>query len=219
MKTSVAEKNMLCRKWRKIWKYDGDVFLLLDKNSFATSHSKTFPWKPTRYNFFKEKLQLHRNYSVKKVFCNVSQNSQEKTCAGVSLCLEIFLKKIQHWCFLVNFANLGREIKSCPLWLKIGTHGILKVLIPNPGLGFWNLDPKIYFWANFGSKFQSCPFSLKTGVHSISRMLIPNPGLEFCYFDPKIHFCANLGPNIQSCLFVWKLVHMVSQRCWFLFQH
>ena len=28
--------------------------------------------------------------------------------------------------------NLGRKIKSCPFWLKIGTHGISEVLIPNP---------------------------------------------------------------------------------------
>ena len=30
--------------------------------------------------------------------------------------------------------NLGQKIKSCPFSLKIGTHGILQVLIPNPDL-------------------------------------------------------------------------------------
>ena len=30
------------QKMRKKWRYNGDIFLLLDKNSFATSHSKTF---------------------------------------------------------------------------------------------------------------------------------------------------------------------------------
>ena len=72
-------------------------------------------------------------------------------------------------------SNLGQKIKSCPFWLKIGTHGILEVLIPNPDLDFWNSDPKIHFWANLGPKSQSCPFCLKIGAHSISRMLIPNP--------------------------------------------
>ena len=52
--------------------------------------------------------------------------------------------------------NLGRKIKSCPFWLKIGTHGILEVLIPNPDLDFWNLDPKIHFWVNVDPKSQSC---------------------------------------------------------------
>ena len=48
--------------------------------------------------------------------------------------------------------NLGQEIKNCPFWLKIGTHGILEVLILNPDLDFWNSDPKIHFWANLGPK-------------------------------------------------------------------
>ena len=63
-------------------------FLLLDKNSFAASHSKTFLRTPTILNFLKDKLQLHRRCSVKKVFLRASQNSQENTCAGVSLFLE-----------------------------------------------------------------------------------------------------------------------------------
>ena len=40
--------------------------------------------------------------------------------------------------------NLGRKIKCCPFWLKIGTHGISEVLIPSPDLDFWNSDPKIH---------------------------------------------------------------------------
>ena len=32
--------------------------------------------------------------------------------------------------------NLGQEIKRCPIWMKIDTHGILEVLIPNPDLDF-----------------------------------------------------------------------------------
>ena len=50
------------------------------------------PSQPKMYNFFKDKLQLHRRCSVKKVFFNILQNYQEKTCAGVSLILETFLK-------------------------------------------------------------------------------------------------------------------------------
>ena len=96
--------------------------------------------------------------------------------------------------------NLGRKIKSCPFWLKISTHGILEVLIPNPD------------WANFGPKNQNCSFCLKIVTHSISRMLIPNPDLDFWNFDPKIHFWSNLGPKSQRC---WKLAHMVSWKCRF----
>ena len=98
--------------------------------------------------------------------------------------------------------NLGQKIKSCSFWLRIGTHGILEVLILNPDLDFWNSDPKIQFWANLGPKIQSCLFRLKIGAHNISRMLIPNPDLEFWNFDPKIHFWVNLGPKTQSCPFL-----------------
>ena len=75
--------------------------------------------------------------------------------------------------------NLGQKIKSCSFWLKIGAHGILEALIPNPDLDFWNSNPKAHFWANLGLKIQSCPSCLKIGAHSISRMLIPNPDLDF----------------------------------------
>ena len=81
--------------------------------------------------------------------------------------------------------NLGRKIQSCPFWLKIGSHGILEVLIPNPDLDFWNSDPKIHFWANLGPKSQSCLFCLKIGTHGISRMLILIPALVFSNFKPK----------------------------------
>ena len=92
-------------------------------------------------------------------------------------------------------ANLGRKIRSFLFWLKIGTHGLLEVLIPNPGLDFWNSDLKIYFGANLGPKIQSCLFCLKMGAHSISRMQILNPEIDFWNSDPKIHFWANLGPK------------------------
>ena len=84
--------------------------------------------------------------------------------------------------------NLGRKTKSCLFWLKIGTHGILEVLIPNPGLDFWNSDPKIHFWANLCPKIQSCLFCLKIGTHGISRMLIFIPTLVFWISNPNFLF-------------------------------
>ena len=108
--------------------------------------------------------------------------------------------------------NLRRKIKNCPFSLKISTHDILEVLIPNLDIDLWNSDPKIHFWANLGPKIQSCPFCLKIGTHNISRMLIPNPDLDFWNFDPKIHFWANLGPKSQSCPFCLKIgTHGISR--------
>ena len=107
--------------------------------------------------------------------------------------------------------NLGQKTKCCPVWLKIGTHNIVEVLIPNPELDFWNSDPNS-FWANLGPKIQSCWFCLKIGTHDISRMLILKPDLDFWNFDTKIHFWANLGPKSQSCLFCLKIgTHGISR--------
>ena len=57
--------------------------------------------------------------------------------------------------------NLGQKIQSCPFYLKIGSHGILEVVIPNSELDFWNVDPKINCWVNFGRKSQKSPFAWK----------------------------------------------------------
>ena len=82
--------------------------------------------------------------------------------------------------------NLGWKIQRRPFWLKMGTHGILEVLIPNQGLDFWNSDPKIHFWANLGRKSQSCYFCLKIGTNGISRMLVDSySNISFLNFQPK----------------------------------
>ena len=64
--------------------------------------------------------------------------------------------------------NLGQKIKSCSFWLKIGTHSILEVLIPNLDLHFWNSDPKIRIWANLAQKFKVLCFLWKL-VHLVSQ--------------------------------------------------
>ena len=89
--------------------------------------------------------------------------------------------------------NLDWKIKSYPFWLKIGTQGIVEVLIPNLDLDFWSSYPKINFWANLDPKIQICLFCLKIGAHSISRMQVLIQDLEFWNSNPKSHFCANFG--------------------------
>ena len=72
--------------------------------------------------------------------------------------------------------NLGQKIQSGSFWLKIGSQGMLEVLILNPDLDFWTSDPKSIFWQIWTQKLK------------------------------VVHF-------------IWKLAHMVSQGCWFLFQN
>ena len=115
--------------------------------------------------------------------------------------------------------NLGWKIQSCPFWLKIGSHGILEVLIPNPDLDFWNFDPKIYFLGKF------VPKKSKLSVLSESwytwYLEDANSYSKICFlnFQLKIPFRANLGQKSQSYPFCLKIgTHGIS-RCRFLFQN
>ena len=96
--------------------------------------------------------------------------------------------------------------------MKIDTHGILEVQIPNPDLGFWNSDPKIHLWANLGGKSQSCPFFLKIDTHGILTMLILIPTLIFWISNPKSIFEQIWAKKSQSCLFCLKIgAHVISR--------
>ena len=86
-KTSLVEKTRYAENGEK----NGNV--LLDNNSFA-----------------KDKLQLHWRCSVKQVLFNCSQNSQEKTCDGVSLFLETSLKSYSSTVVLLfNFSRFFKD--------------------------------------------------------------------------------------------------------------
>ena len=111
--------------------------------------------------------------------------------------------------------NLGWKIKSYPFWLKSVTHDILEVSISNPGLDFWNFDPKIHFWANLGPKTQGCPFCLKIATHGISRMLILIPTLVSWISNLNFLFGQIWAKKVKVVSFNWKLVHMVFWKCRF----
>ena len=113
--------------------------------------------------------------------------------------------------------NLGRKIQSCLFWLKIGTHGILEVLIPKPGLNFWNSDPKINFWANLGRKSKKCSFYLKISTHGIPRMLIFIPTL-FSKFPTLNPFLGEFGPKNSKLSSLPKHLH-ISRGYRFLFRY
>ena len=112
----------------------------------------------------------------------------------------------------------AKKLKNVHFWLKISTHGILEMLIPNPDLDFWNSDPKIHFWANLSPKIQSYPFCLNIGTHGISRMLILIPALVFWVSNPNFLFGQILAKKVNVVCFNWKLAHMISWGCWLLFQ-
>ena len=115
--------------------------------------------------------------------------------------------------------KFGAKKSKLSIKLKIDTHGISEVQIPNPNVDFWNSIPKIHFWANLGWKSQSFPFFLKIGTHGISTMLILVPPLVFWISNPKSFFGKIWTEKVKVVQFGWKLAHRVSRRCWFFCRH
>ena len=111
--------------------------------------------------------------------------------------------------------NLDQKMKSSLFWLKIGTHGILRVLIPNPDIDFWDSHHKIYFWANLGPKSQRCLFCLKIGTHGISRMVILIPTLVFWISNLNFLFGQIWNKKVKVVHFNRKLAQMASWKCRF----
>ena len=69
---------------------------------------------------------------------------------------------------IVISPNLGQKIKSCPFFLKIGTHGILTMLILIPALVFWISDTKSIFGQIWAKKVKVVQFGWKL-VRRVSR--------------------------------------------------
>ena len=103
-----------------------------------------------------------------------------------------------------NFPKFTPKIQSCPFCLKIGSHSILEVLIPNPGLELRNSDPKTLFgqiWTE-NSKLSVLPENWHSwyigGADSKSR-------LRTSKFRSQNSFLGKFGPKIQSCPFCLKI--------------
>ena len=109
--------------------------------------------------------------------------------AHFSLLPALFYPIARYWAISPNF---GRKIKSCPFWLKIGTHGILEVLIPNPNLDFWNFDHKNHFRATLGQKFKAVRFVWKL-VHVVSQGCDSESRLRSLKFRPQNPFLGKFG--------------------------
>ena len=129
------------------------------------------------------------------------------------------LKFLEFWPQNPFFGQIWVQKFKVARFVWNGTHSISRMLIPNPDLDVWNFDPKIYFWANLLPKIQSCPFCLKSGTHNTSRMLILIPALVFWISNPNFLFGQIWTKKVKVVCFNWKLTHMISRGCWFLFQH
>ena len=91
-------------------------------------------------------------------------------------------------------------------WFRIQTW-IFEILTQNPFLG------------KFGPKSQGCPFFLKISTRGISKMLLLIPTLAFWIYNPKSIFGQIWAKKVKVVHFGWKLAHIVSCGCPFLFRH
>ena len=89
--------------------------------------------------------------------------------------------KIHFW------ANLGPKIQSCLFCLKLGTHGISRMLIFIPALVFWISNSNFLFGIIWVQNSKLSVLS-KIGTHGISRMLILIPALVFWISNPNFLF-------------------------------
>ena len=87
--------------------------------------------------FFGKSEAVVRRCSVREVFLEISQNSQENTCVRVSFLIK--LQSLWHRCFPVNFAKFLRTpfFTEYLRWLPLGN-----------SLPFTILQSEICFWEN-----------------------------------------------------------------------
>ena len=94
--------------------------------------------------------------------------------------------------------NLDRKIQSYPFCLKIGTHCIFEVMIPNLNLGFQKSNPKIYFWVIWAEKsnLSALPENWYTEYLKDADSYF---GISFLNFQHWFYFGVNLGRKSRSC--------------------
>ena len=117
--------------------------------------------------------------------------------------------KIYFW------ANLDQKSQSCLFRLKIGTHGIFRMLILVPTLVLWISKSKSIFGKNLGQKSQSYPFLAKIGTQYLEGA-DSYSDISFLNFQPRFHFWADLDWKVEVFHFAWKLAYRLSWGCWFL---
>ena len=100
-------------------------------------------------------------------------------------------------------------------------------------LRFWNSNPKIHFWANLEFQKSKCGFlKIFANLQKSKLSVFPENwhakhlddansyyNISFWISDPKSIFGQIWAKKVNVVCFAWKLVHMLSRNCWFLFQH
>ena len=92
------------------------------------------PWRNLTSRIKWHKEAVAKRCSVKKIFLEISQNLQKNICARASFlimlqasALQLYLKRLWHRCFLVNFVKFLRTPFHTKhlWWLLLDLHGKL----------------------------------------------------------------------------------------------
>ena len=112
----------------------------------------------------------------------------------------------QNFQLLFNFwTNLGRKSQSCPFCLRIGTHGISRMLILLLTLVFWISNSNSIFGQIWAEKVKVVHFVGKLARKVISRMLIFIPTLILWNSKPKPIFMQISVKKIKVVRFFLKI--------------
>ena len=109
--------------------------------------------EPNSWQIFSLKKAIFQRCSIKSVFLEIPQNSQENACVRVSFLIKLqaslLKKKLWHRCFLVNFAKFLRT----PFFIERLWWLVMSIapVIANAALHCKHLDPwwndVLYAWS------------------------------------------------------------------------
>ena len=120
------------------------------------------------------------------------------------------LRFLKFWTQNPFWANLGPKSQSCPFCLKIGTHGISKMLILIPTLVFWISNPNFLFGQIWAKKVKVVRFNWKLTQWYLGSA-DSESGLWFLNFWPQKSILGKFGlKRSKFCVFPenWHAWHL-----------
>ena len=128
----------------------------------------------------------------------------------------------QHWFsefqILISFlGKFGSKKSKLPVLTENWYIWYLKDADSYFNNSFMNFYIQIPFWANLDQKNKSYLSCLKVDIHGILSMLTLISTFVFLISIKKSIFGQIWAKNVKFVHFAWKLAHLLSWRCRFLF--
>ena len=133
----------------------------------------------------------------KSKLSSLAENWHTECLDDVDFCSDITFLSFQPW--MIFWTNFWK-IQSCSFWLKIGTHGISRMLILIPTIFFWIANPNSFLRQIWSEKVKAVCFAWK-----LAHMHIHTQDLEDVdsYFD--ISFLKFRTKNLRMLILILRL--------------